>query len=207
MLKVEVIGNLGADAEVKDYQGNKFVTFRVAHSSKFKNADGQQTESTTWVDVTMNDTESKVIPFLKAGVKVFVRGNASLRVYSSPKDRMMKAGLQVSAWEIELCGGQSEDVPRQLIDPSSGALFDVSKYYWCNKSVEGMKADEYVELVDQKGHRFLMNYGGFVQPFAEESGDAPAEDSKPATDNSKQDEKPATDNSKQGEKKTSKANK
>ena len=91
MLKVEVIGNLGADAEVKDYQGNKFVTFRVAHSSKFKNADGQQTESTTWVDVTMNDTESKVIPFLKAGVKVFVRGNASLRVYSSPKDRMMKA--------------------------------------------------------------------------------------------------------------------
>lgn len=207
MLKVEVIGNLGADAEVKDYQGNKFVTFRVAHSSKFKNADGQATESTTWVDVTMNDTESKVIPFLKAGVKVFVRGNASLRVYSSPKDRMMKAGLQVSAWEIELCGGVSEDVPRQLIDPSSGALFDVSKYYWCNKSTEGMKADEYVELVDQKGHRFLMNYGGFVQPFAEENGDAPAEDSKPATDDSKQGEKPATDNSKQGEKKSSKAKK
>lgn len=207
MLKVEVIGNLGADAEVKDYQGNKFVTFRVAHSSKFKNADGQQTESTTWVDVTMNDTESKVIPFLKAGVKVFVRGNASLRVYSSPKDRMMKAGLQVSAWEIELCGGVSEDVPRQLIDPSSGALFDVSKYYWCNKSVEGMKADEYVELVDQKGHRFLMNYGGFVQPFAEENGDGQAEESKPATDDSKQEEKPAENNSKQGEKKTSKAKK
>lgn len=207
MLKVEVIGNLGADAEVKDSQGNKFVTFRVAHTSRFKNANGQQTESTTWVDVTMNDTESKVIPFLKAGVKVFVRGNASLRVYSSPTDRMMKAGLQVSAWEIELCGGKSEDVPRQLIDPSSGALFDVSKYYWCNKSTEGMKADEFFELVDQKGHRFLMNYGGFVQPFVEESGDAPAEDSKPATDDSKQGEKPATDNSKQGEKKTSKAKK
>lgn len=196
MLKVEVIGNLGADAEVKDFQGNKFVAFRVAHTSRFKNADGQQTEATTWVDVTMNDTESKVIPFLKAGVKVFVRGNASLRVYSSPKDRMMKAGLQVSAWEIELCGGQSEDVPRQLIDPSSGALFDVSKHYWCNKSVEGMKADEYVELVDHKGHRFLMNYGGFVQPFAEENGDAPAEDSMPAAGDSKQ-----------GEKKTSKAKK
>ena len=207
MLKVEVIGNLGADAEVKDYQGNKFVTFRVAHSSKFKNADGQTTESTTWVDVTMNDTESKVIPFLKAGVKVFVRGNASLRVYSSPKDRMMKAGLQVSAWEIELCGGVSEDVPRQLIDPSSGALFDVSKYYWCNKSVEGMKADEYVELVDQKGHRFLMNYGGFVQPFSEDSGDAPAESNEAATNASEQAEKPAENNSKQGEKKSSKAKK
>lgn len=167
MLKVELIGNIGADAEVKDFQGNKFVTFRVAHSSKFKDANGTETESTTWVDVTMNDTESKVIPFLKQGVKVFVRGNASLRVYSSPKDRMMKAGLQVSAWEIELCGGQSDDVPRQLIDPSSGALFDVTKHYWCNRSTEGMKADEFVELIDKRGHSFMMNYGGFVVPFQE----------------------------------------
>ena len=167
MLKVELIGNIGADAEVKDFQGNKFVTFRVAHSSRYKDAQGNETESTTWVDVTMNDTESKVIPFLKQGVKVFVRGNASLRVYSSPKDKMMKAGLQVSAWEIELCGGQSEDVPRQLIDPSNGALFDVTKHYWCNKPTEGMKQDEYIELVDKKGRSYMMNFGGFVIPFQE----------------------------------------
>lgn len=167
MLKVELIGNIGADAEVKDFQGNKFVTFRVAHSSRYKDAQGNETESTTWVDVTMNDVESKVIPFLKQGVKVFVRGNASLRVYSSPKDKMMKAGLQVSAWEIELCGGQSDDVPRQLIDPSNGALFDVSKHYWCNRSTEGMKQDEFVELVDKKGRSYMMNFGGFVIPFQE----------------------------------------
>ena len=169
MLKVELIGNIGADAEIKDFQGNKFVTFRVAHSSKYKDAQGNETESTTWVDVTLNDTESKVIPFLKQGVKVFVRGNASLRVYSSPKDKMMKAGLQVSAWEIELCGGQSDDVPRQLIDPSNGQLFDVTKHYWCNKPCDEMKPDEYVELIDKKGHSFMMNYGGFVVPFQEGS--------------------------------------
>ena len=167
MLKVELIGNIGADAEIKDFQGNKFVTFRVAHSSKYKDAQGNDTESTTWVDVTLNDVESKVIPFLKQGVKVFVRGNASLRVYSSPKDKMMKAGLQVSAWEIELCGGQSDDVPRQLIDPSNGQLFDVTKHYWCNKPCDEMKPDEYVELIDKRGHSYMMNYGGFVVPFQE----------------------------------------
>ena len=75
MLKVEVIGNLGADAEVKDFQGNKFVAFRVAHTSRFKNADGQQTESTTWVDVTMNDTESKVIPFDESRLAGVCMGN------------------------------------------------------------------------------------------------------------------------------------
>ena len=35
MIKLEIIGNLGADAEVKVYNGNKFVTFRVAHTDKW----------------------------------------------------------------------------------------------------------------------------------------------------------------------------
>ena len=33
MLKVEIIGNLGADAEIKEANGSKFVTMRVAHTS------------------------------------------------------------------------------------------------------------------------------------------------------------------------------
>ena len=35
MFKVEVIGNLGADAQVKDANGTKFITFRVAHTEKW----------------------------------------------------------------------------------------------------------------------------------------------------------------------------
>lgn len=167
MFKVEVIGNIGADAVVKEVQGSKFVTFRVAHTSRFKNQQGQDTEETIWIDVTMNDVESKVIPFLKSGVKVFVRGNASLRVYSSPKLKQMMAGLRVSAWEIELCGGTSDEVPRQLIDPSNGQIFDVSKHYWVNKATEGMKEDEYVQLIDKGGRAFIMNYAGFVAPAQE----------------------------------------
>lgn len=32
MFKVEAIGNLGADAVIKDANGSKFVAFRVANS-------------------------------------------------------------------------------------------------------------------------------------------------------------------------------
>lgn len=32
MIRLEIVGNLGADAEIKDYNGSKFVSFRVAHS-------------------------------------------------------------------------------------------------------------------------------------------------------------------------------
>lgn len=171
MFKAEIIGNLGADVEIKEYQGGKFATFRVAHSVKFKNQNGQETESTTWIDVTMNDVESKVIPFLKAGTKVFVRGNASLRCYSSPKLKQMIAGLTINAWEIELVGGTSDAVPRQLIDPSNGQIFDVMKFFWINHSTDGMKQDEYVSLIDKGGREYMMNCGGFVQPVQVSDGD------------------------------------
>lgn len=175
MLKVELIGNLGADAQIKESNGSKFVTMRIAHTDKWKDDAGNVKESTIWVDVTMNDTESKVLPYLKQGVKVFVRGNASLRVYSSPKDRMMKAGLQVAAWEIELCGGVAESVPRQIVDPIDGTLHDTKKYYWCDASTKGMKAADVRELVDIKGNVYVMNNKGFVAPQPKDENAAAAQ--------------------------------
>lgn len=171
MFKAEIIGNLGADAEIKEYQGGKFVAFRVAHTIRFKNQQGQETDSTTWIDCTMNNVESKIIPFLKAGTKVFVRGNANLRVYSSPKLRQMMAGLTISVGEIELCGGASDNVPRQLINPDGGAVFNVQKFYWCDAPTQGMKDDEYIPLIDKQGHEYMMNCGGFVQPIKVLDGD------------------------------------
>lgn len=162
MIKVEVIGNLGADCEVKESNGNKFGACRVAHTEKYTDAQGNAHESTMWVDVVIPDAENKVIPYLKAGVKVFVRGNASLRVYSSQKDRCMKAGLTINAREIELCGGSSDDVPRQLIDPADGALFNVTKCYWIDKPTKGMKKDDVYNMVDAKGNQYAMVSSGFV---------------------------------------------
>lgn len=164
MFKIEVIGNLGADAEVKNAQGNKFVTMRIAHTEKWKDEHGNQQSKTIWIDATMNDVDSPVLPYLKQGVKVFVRGNASLRVYSSPKDRMMKAGAQVSVRELELVGGSSDDVPRRLIDPDNGQVFDTQKYYWINRDNKDMKKDDQKILIDDKQHGFIMNKAGFVIP-------------------------------------------
>lgn len=168
MLKVELIGNLGADADIKDVNGSKFVTLRVAHTSKYTDDGGQTHEKTTWVDVTMNDTEAKVIPFLKAGVKVFVRGNADLRVYSSPKDRCMKAGLRVSAFEIELCGGSTDIVPRELIMPETGALVKVTKYYQTDMDTSDLKGKENHVLIDKQGRYYSVVKGGWVAPVPEE---------------------------------------
>ena len=175
MLKVELIGNLGADVEIKESNGSHFAAFRVADTSKYTNQSGEEKTVTNWIDCTMNNVESKVLPYLKAGVKVFVRGNASLRVYSSKKDRCMKAGLQVSVTEVELCGGNSDAVPRQIIDPDNGTIYDVSKHYWCNMSTKGMKKDDVKPMIDTRGNEYLMNNQGFVAPRPSDNVEAPAE--------------------------------
>ncbi|MBQ6127742.1 single-stranded DNA-binding protein [Candidatus Saccharibacteria bacterium] len=175
MLKVELIGNLGADVEIKESNGSKFATFRVANTERFKAQNGEDKSVTNWVDCTFNNLESKVLEYLKAGVKVFVRGSASLRVYSSKKDRCMKAGLQIAVSEIELCGGNNDAVPRQLVDPDSGALYDTHKFYWCNAATKGMKKEDTRPLTDVRGGQYLMDYRGFVAPIIEDSGESTGE--------------------------------
>lgn len=168
MLKVEIIGNLGADAEVKESNGSKFVTMRIAHSESWKDEQGNKQERTTWVDAIINDAETKVLPFLRQGQKVFVRGNANLRVYSSPKDKRMKAGLTINVWEIELLGGVSDAVPKQIVDPTDGRLYDVKKYFWIERDSKTMKKDEVYTMVDAKGSTYLMDKLGFVTPYVPE---------------------------------------
>ena len=100
MLQFTILGNLGADAEKKEYNGRPFVSFRVAHSEKRQ--DG--TETTTWVSCVMNGDGGNVLQFLKRGQKVFVQGRGRVKTYSSPKTHQIEAGLDVSVDRVELCG-------------------------------------------------------------------------------------------------------
>ena len=170
MFRVEVIGNLGADAEVKNANGASFVALRVAHSEKWTDAQGKEVNRTQWIDVTLNDATSPLLPYLKQGVKVFVRGNGALRVYSSPKERMMMAGLTIHAREIELCGGQSEDVPRELIHPETSEIFHTAKAYYVVEDIKGATKNNPVTLIDKRGSQYNVDYHRFVMPVKQEQG-------------------------------------
>lgn len=168
MLKVEVIGNLGADAEIKDSNGSKFLSFRVANSSKWVDQKGVEHNDVSWIDCTYNNVESKVCSYLKQGVKVFIRGNGSMRVYSSKKERMMKAGLQVSVNEIELCGGSTDLVPREVIDPETSQIYETHKAYWIDIDTKNMKEDDVKLMIDARGNQYGLNKSQFVAPVPQE---------------------------------------
>ena len=111
MLKIEVIGNLGATAEVKSNTGEKFVTFRVASTNKYTNKQtGEITEDTTWISCIWRGEHPRVTPFLTQGTKVFVRGDAVLKIYIG-HDGNKHAGLNLRVQELELCGSKPQNNP------------------------------------------------------------------------------------------------
>lgn len=169
MFNVTIIGNLGADAEVVNSNGNQFCSLSIAQSRKYKAQSGEEKTETNWVDAIISNPNHPVIPFLKAGVKVCVMGNASLRVYSSKRDRMMKAGVTVRVDTIELCGGSSDEVPRELISPDDGQVFAVTKHYWCAVDTSSMKGKEVRYLIDRRGKQFQYNKAGFVSSVPDPS--------------------------------------
>lgn len=108
MLKIEVIGNLGAQAETKSQNGEVFVTMRVAATNKFVNKQtGEIKKDTTWVSCIWRGDHSRVMPFLTSGTKVFVRGDAVLKMYIG-HDGQKHAGLNVRVQDLELCGSKTE---------------------------------------------------------------------------------------------------
>lgn len=155
MLQCTVIGNLGANAEIKTSDGREFVTFRIAHNDSFKSADGTKVESSMWVDCTMSCTNGRpaVLPYLTKGTAVCVVGNVSLRVYSSEKDRCMKAGMTVHVQKLELIGGQGDPVPRRLFT-KDGVMVDVHKYYQAETNE--------TSLFDQRGNQYPVVEGGWI---------------------------------------------
>jgi hypothetical protein len=68
MLVLEAIGNLGADAIIKDLNGQKYIAFSVAHTESYKDSQGQRHERTTWVSC-LKYGESPVINYLKKGTR------------------------------------------------------------------------------------------------------------------------------------------
>ena len=107
MLQVEIIGNIGNDAQVKDFNGKKYIAFNVAHSEKFKNQQGVETERTTWVSV-LKPGESAVAQYLKKGTPVFVRGDLSVKAYQDSAHNW-QVGVNCLAREVQLLPGGKRD--------------------------------------------------------------------------------------------------
>ena len=178
MQRLSIIGNLGSDAEIRAREDNsKFVTFKVADSNRWTDLKGVVHESTQWISCVLNGDGGKILPFLKQGVKVFVEGRPTYRVYSSQKERAIKCGVDIAVSTIELCGGSSDEVPRQLAD-ADGLIVGVQKYYWVNPELY-----QSCVLYSTKGAgTYYVDKNGFIVPVKSETAEQQTEQPAEATE-------------------------
>lgn len=119
MLKAELIGNLGNDAEIKEFGGKKYVALSVATTEYAKDEQGNRADITTWVSVLWYGEGGGLFAYLKKGAKVFVRGNLRAKTYVD-KQGVQQVAINVSASEVQLCGNKADASPQQPATPARG---------------------------------------------------------------------------------------
>lgn len=80
--KVMLIGNLGADPEIRSFQnGGRVANLRLATTERYKDRDGNMQEKTEWhtVAIFSDGLVGVVERFLKKGSKIFVEGQLQTR--------------------------------------------------------------------------------------------------------------------------------
>ena len=107
MLKVEIIGNIGNDAETKEFGGKKYVSFSVAHTEYQKDEQGNRTDLTTWCSVLWFGEGGGLLPYLKRGAKVFVSASEVQLCGVKVETSTQQAGVQVQQPTNE----QGDDLP------------------------------------------------------------------------------------------------
>ncbi len=109
--KVMLIGNLGADPEVRSTQnGGRVATLSIATSRQWKGQDGNMQEKTEWHRVVLwNSNYSKLADiaekYCKKGDKVYVEGSIEYRSWQD-REGQTKYTTEIRANELILIGGR-----------------------------------------------------------------------------------------------------
>ncbi|MBK8713036.1 MAG: single-stranded DNA-binding protein [Niastella sp.] len=104
MIKLQVIGNLGADCIQKDISGKTVINFNVAHSEKFKDSQGVLKERTIWVNCAYWTDRTAIAQYLTKGKTVYAEGTPEADAYTN-KDGQVAATLRMRVQNIQLLGG------------------------------------------------------------------------------------------------------
>jgi single-strand DNA-binding protein len=99
--KVMIIGNLGADPEMRyTADGKALTSFRVAASRNYNGPDGERREETEWFSVvTWQKLAEQCSQFLQKGRRVYVEGRLQTRSWDG-QDGQRKYRTEVVAEKV-----------------------------------------------------------------------------------------------------------
>jgi single-strand DNA-binding protein len=118
MIKLQIIGNLGKDCIVKEVNGKNVINFSVAHSERYKDAQGNQKERTTWVECAYWTDRTTVAQYLTKGRTVYAEGTPEADAYSN-KEGQPAATLRMRVQNVQLHSSNNENSTNNQNDNSN----------------------------------------------------------------------------------------
>jgi single-strand DNA-binding protein len=108
--KVQLIGNLGKDPEVKyTPSGTPVAKITVATNERFKDKDGQWQDRTEWHNVVLWQRLAEIAgEYLKKGGKVYIEGRLQTRSWDDKTTNQKKYMTEVVASDLILLSGRGE---------------------------------------------------------------------------------------------------
>lgn len=108
--KVLLIGNLGADPEVRTSQsGTKVARLRIATTERVRDRNGNWSDATEWHSIVcFGRTAENVGRFLKKGRQVYVEGRLQTRKWQD-RDGNDRWTTEVVANDVRFLGGPRQD--------------------------------------------------------------------------------------------------
>lgn len=105
--KVMLIGNLGADPELKFTQGGQAVlSLRIATTERYVSKGGEKQEKTEWHSVVIWGNRAEALnKFLAKGRTIYVEGRLQTRSWDDKKDGTKRYKTEINAQNILLLGG------------------------------------------------------------------------------------------------------
>lgn len=109
--KVTLIGNLGADPEVRSTTGGgRVATFSVATSRTWNNQAGERQEKTEWHRCVVWNTKVSQLAdiverYVRKGDKIYVEGRVEYRQWQD-KDGQTRYSTEINVRELILLGGR-----------------------------------------------------------------------------------------------------
>lgn len=119
--KAILVGNLGADPEVKHLDsGTTVARLRIATGESYRDRDGNRQERTEWHNVVLWRRLAEVAEqYLNKGDQVYIEGRLQTRSYE--KDGVTKYFTEVVGNNMTMLGKKSSSGEQQSAASSSGA--------------------------------------------------------------------------------------
>lgn len=110
--KIQLIGNVGADPEVRTLQdGTMVATVNIATSERFKDKNGDLKEKTEWHRVVLWRSLAEIAEkYVKKGAQVFIEGKLTTREWTTDSGEKRYA-TDIVARELKLLGRKSAEDP------------------------------------------------------------------------------------------------